>query len=115
MGGENAAKIPPLLPFLKCGVVSETALETLCRHNRLPCACSATMRNLKYKARLRKESGLSCLPLLRREKKGRLDGPVPIFLGHLCHKRHRTLNGLIQIIARRELFCQARIRSVLLG
>jgi hypothetical protein len=25
----------------------------------------------------------------------RLDGPVSIFLGHLSHKRHRTVNGFI--------------------
>ena len=30
---------------------------------------------------------------------GRLDRPVPIFLGHPSHKRHSTLNGSLQIVA----------------
>jgi hypothetical protein len=48
----------------------------------------------------------------RREK---LNRPVTIFLGHLPHKRHRRLNGFIQILARRVLLDKTGIRSILLG
>ena len=33
-----------------------------------------------------------------------LEELVLIFLGHLSHKRHRTLNGSIQIVARCLVF-----------
>src|SRR5512141_2100275 len=44
-----------------------------------------------------------------------LERSVPIFLGHLADKCHRALNGFVQILARRERFCQTHIRPVLFG
>jgi hypothetical protein len=38
-----------------------------------------------------------------------------LFAPHQPHKLDRTLNTIIQIVARCEFFCQARIRPGLLG
>src|SRR6185295_5042985 len=49
-----------------------------------------------------------------KSKKERLEKLVPpIFLGHLSHKRHRTLNCSVQIFARHELFDKAGIGPIL--
>ena len=53
-------------------------------------------------ARLQKNQAFNLsLPFLRREKKEKLERPIPIFRGHRSHKCHRTLNDFIQIVPRR--------------
>jgi hypothetical protein len=37
---------------------------------------------------------------------------MPVFLGHLSHKRGCSLNGLIKIRTRRELFNKTLIRTI---
>src|SRR6476646_5789125 len=44
-----------------------------------------------------------------------LNRPVPLFLWQLAYKRDSTLNGFIQILARRVAFINTAIRPILLG
>ena len=50
-----------------------------------------------------------------REKKATLERLVAVFLGHLSHQRHGSLNGSIQVLACRVRFVKTRIRAPLLG
>jgi hypothetical protein len=55
----------------------------------------------------RKNPRLFCYSSRLFARRMELERPIQIVLGHLCHTRHRMLNGIIQIVGRRELFCLA--------